>query len=180
MTKEELKAKKAAFEAKQKELNKLRADLEAEARENLTTFMTATLEEQVFSQYPFVQGVYWRQYTPYFNDGDTCEFSVNDVELVVSRAWFNTAKKTHKDDIYESESFEREGDPADDLVGEDTSMLSVSCYSGGPAELQAAERLANKIVHDYGEDLLKQVFGDHREIVVLRDGTYEAKEYDHE
>jgi hypothetical protein len=30
---------------------------------------------------PDVEAVRWQQYTPYFNDGDTCEFSVHDPEV---------------------------------------------------------------------------------------------------
>lgn len=28
---------------------------------------------------PEVTGIHWTQYTPYFNDGESCEFSVNDI-----------------------------------------------------------------------------------------------------
>jgi hypothetical protein len=31
-----------------------------------------------FQKYPNVLEVRWSQYTPYFNDGDTCDFSAND------------------------------------------------------------------------------------------------------
>lgn len=30
---------------------------------------------------PEVEAIRWRQYTPYFNDGDPCEFSVHDIEV---------------------------------------------------------------------------------------------------
>lgn len=33
---------------------------------------------EVFEKVPEVQSIRWQQYTPYFNDGDACEFSVND------------------------------------------------------------------------------------------------------
>jgi len=32
-----------------------------------------------FDTYPQVKTIYWSQYTPYFNDGDECVFSVNDI-----------------------------------------------------------------------------------------------------
>lgn len=34
--------------------------------------------QRFLDQCPEVTGVHWTQYTPYFNDGDSCEFSVND------------------------------------------------------------------------------------------------------
>lgn len=33
---------------------------------------------------PRVEAIRWSQYTPYFADGDPCEFSVNDLELKVA------------------------------------------------------------------------------------------------
>lgn len=37
----------------------------------------------IFEEYPQIESISWTQYTPYFNDGDSCEFSVNtwDIEL---------------------------------------------------------------------------------------------------
>lgn len=34
------------------------------------------LQELVFAEYPEVHAFRWYQYTPYFNDGDSCEFGV--------------------------------------------------------------------------------------------------------
>ena len=35
----------------------------------------------LFEKYPQVLSVRWNQYTPYFNDGETCEFSVNTAQI---------------------------------------------------------------------------------------------------
>jgi ArsR family metal-binding transcriptional regulator len=35
----------------------------------------------VFEEYPQVESISWTQYTPYFNDGDACEFSVNSYSI---------------------------------------------------------------------------------------------------
>lgn len=32
----------------------------------------------VFVEHPTIQTISWTQYTPYFNDGEPCEFSVHD------------------------------------------------------------------------------------------------------
>jgi len=32
----------------------------------------------VFIEHPTIQTISWTQYTPYFNDGEPCEFSVHD------------------------------------------------------------------------------------------------------
>jgi len=33
--------------------------------------------QEVFNEEPSLQSISWTQYTPYFNDGDACEFSCN-------------------------------------------------------------------------------------------------------
>lgn len=49
-------------------------------------FRTLVLEEfrQAFLIHPQYKSAEWIQYTPSFNDGDVCEFSISDVELVDS------------------------------------------------------------------------------------------------
>ena len=37
------------------------------------------LQKEIFTKYPELESFGWSQYTPYFNDGDTCIFSANDV-----------------------------------------------------------------------------------------------------
>ena len=44
--------------------------------------------EEIFEKYPAIETVSWTQYTPHFNDGDTCEFSVNtDVDINGEGEW---------------------------------------------------------------------------------------------
>lgn len=31
----------------------------------------------IFKKFPFIKGFSWTQYTPYFNDGEPCEFGIN-------------------------------------------------------------------------------------------------------
>lgn len=33
------------------------------------------------AKYPFVEKIVWKQYAPYFNDGEPCVFSVHDAEV---------------------------------------------------------------------------------------------------
>jgi hypothetical protein len=37
--------------------------------------------EEFFKETPEVEKVFWTQFSPYFNDGEPCEFSVHDIEL---------------------------------------------------------------------------------------------------
>lgn len=42
-----------------------------------------TVSAQFFKDFPEILSVYWAQYAPHFNDGDACEFSVNDVHFTI-------------------------------------------------------------------------------------------------
>jgi len=56
------------------------------AQQELAKKFQATAQElfkkttkNFFDSVPEIKAFYWSQYTPYFNDGDECVFSVNDV-----------------------------------------------------------------------------------------------------
>ena len=52
----------------------------AELREQITEESKAAFKEMsagIFAEFPAVERFSWTQYTPYFNDGDECTFSVN-------------------------------------------------------------------------------------------------------
>ena len=71
-----------ALEQNFKELN---AQMEA-ARKEMQAKSTGFIEAAVqnfLDECPEVESVSWTQYTPYFNDGDACEFSVNEVHYVL-------------------------------------------------------------------------------------------------
>lgn len=55
-----------------------------QARYKLISKVRNSLEDhflEVFNKYPEIKVIQWAQYTPYFNDGDTCEFYVNEFEV---------------------------------------------------------------------------------------------------
>ena len=58
--------------------------------------------KELFAARPEVLAVTWKQYTPYFNDGDTCEFSVGGWSVRLK----DTAEDSEGD--YGEEGFESE------------------------------------------------------------------------
>ena len=59
--------------------------------------------KEYFEKRPDVYGVRWTQYTPYFNDGDPCVFSMGAVSVFPTQADFED-----DDDDYEFESYGEE------------------------------------------------------------------------
>lgn len=72
---QELKDKADVFK---NELRKVMQEAVDKGKVLLNEALTA-----VFEEYPQIESISWTQYTPYFNDGDSCEFSVNtwNIEL---------------------------------------------------------------------------------------------------
>jgi hypothetical protein len=56
--------------------------LKAEMQENSKVLMKEAFRE-FLEKYDVVDNIFWTQYTPYFNDGESCEFSVGDVHLIL-------------------------------------------------------------------------------------------------
>jgi hypothetical protein len=56
-----------------KENSEIIADLRAKLNDKLKATLTFGSAE-LFEEFPELESFSWTQYTPYFNDGDTCEF----------------------------------------------------------------------------------------------------------
>lgn len=63
-----------------KNFNELNARIAAARKEmgSKSKVLIEAVAKQFLDKCPEVTGVHWTQYTPYFNDGDTCEFGVNE------------------------------------------------------------------------------------------------------
>lgn len=61
------------LEQQLEQLNKVREELESKAEEAILRSIGS-----LFKAVPTLQAISWTQTTPYFNDGDVCEFSVDE------------------------------------------------------------------------------------------------------
>lgn len=133
-----------------------RADMVKQIQTEFPNLLTPIL-----SQSKRIESIGWRQYTPYFNDGDECVFGV------------------HNDDLYING--EDEG-----TVG--TEFIQKRIWDGGKYIdnpnldkfeydlLQQIEKVLKEIPNDFYKDL----FGDHVKVTVYKDGRIEADQYDHD
>jgi hypothetical protein len=76
--------------------------LKAEMQENSKVLMKEAFRE-FLEKYDVVDNIFWTQYTPYFNDGESCEFSVGDAYLVLKddedACEYEGSTLTNKEDI---------------------------------------------------------------------------------
>jgi hypothetical protein len=94
----------------------------------------------LFTAYPNVKAIGWTQYTPYFNDGEPCVFSVNDLYVCDETCNIDSY------DIYSWNEVWRGGDDKYPLIAEVAGILQNA------------------------EDILLMMFGDHVKVVATPNG----------
>jgi len=133
----------------------VKSKMMAEGQEALKTEF-----QKVFEAYPKITVIKWNQYTPYFNDGDTCEFGVGS--FVISNAL--NAEEVSSYGEYEGET---EGEWAEELWG-DTAK-----------EYPLIRDLENFCNTGIGKEILLMTFEDHSIVTATCEG-FDIEEYEHE
>lgn len=98
----------------------------------------------VFDAVPDLESIQIIQYTPYFMDGDACEFSIHSVS-------FYNEEEPDTDWDYDFES---------------------------PSEQQVLKDALQGFIYS-NQDLMCEMYGDHAEITITRDGT-DISEHEHD
>lgn len=128
----------------------------------------------VFEQNPELKGFRWTQYTPYFNDGNSCEFGVNDFELLHPEDQYNELSK------YEEEERGGYHDCLDIIKGRVNYLLGwYRAPEGYTSPLRKAYNSVKDFLHEFDESDLEKMFGDHVEITVTPEGV-EVDGYSHD
>lgn len=89
---------------------------------------------------PEVTGVHWVQYTPYFNDGESCEFDVNEICFHILDEY------EELDSFYESTTIYKQ----DDLDKAIADLKTAEEYTNNP--VQWREYHTRKYVEKYGRE----------------------------
>lgn len=134
--------------------------IQEKKRQMIEQFRTefATIGAAFFEAVPRLKSLTWTQYTPYFMDGDPCEFSVNTVSFAT-------------DENEELENY-REFEEADgSFSGEAYTLKSLVTSE----EYKLCEKMEKIIYGNSG--LMQDLFGDHA-LVVLRASGVIVEEYE--
>jgi hypothetical protein len=130
---------------------------------------------EYFKLYPFITSISWTQYTPYFNDGDPCVFSIQEPALELSAAFVSANPGLN----LIGSSYSKKEPEKDD----DTKSLTLDTYDftkeQGKAypDMRAAVNAITELFE--AEDILLHVFGDHAEIIVTPK-EISVEEYEHD
>ncbi len=126
--------------------------------EELQPILQAVLDD------PTVVEFGWRQYTPYFNDGDPFTFSAHGT-------WVRTTADKDADEDELEMSGHRSLGKVTGSLNEQTRKWEKGPYEGpDEARYQRCKALEGAVEGGHFENVLLDAFGDHAEITVRRDG----------
>lgn len=155
------------------EFHKLREELSKRLQGEFKNLIS-----EVFEANPEVYGIVWNQYTPYFNDGEPCEFTVSDFEPVMSLKEF-TARQEDKgepDEFYADKYQEYlECGSAYNFEDENCGMDWMRYSSTEKESFKEAIEQISKIP----DDVFRDMFGDHVTVLATRD-KITTEEYSHD
>ena len=123
--------------------------------------------KEFFDKNKNVTAIVWTQYTPYFNDGDTCEFNVND-------ATFTNAPDP------ESVTW-GEYDGNEEVAADGSEIFTWGGWGECPNGLNKSmcEAFSKMIQSSEMEDVMKAMFGDHVKVIATPEG-FDVDDYEHD
>lgn len=162
----ELKEKLAILAAKNKEIDKLKKDLVNESSKVFDEF-----RKEFFVNYPEIKSFSWNQYTPYFNDGDTCVFSANTDYIKVNGEHVDDCEWYNEKTVTNWGTYNREKKVYEGRVEVPNPKFNKS--------LSDATDMITEFLGQFDDNFYSSRFGDHAEVTVTADGI-ETEDYEHE
>ena len=156
----------AILREKQEGIKKLKEEM-LEASNKIFTEMTKV----IFEEHPKVKSFGWNQYTPYFNDGDTCEFSPNVDYIYINGMSVDESEWINENIITSYGNWNRE-----EKVYEGRTEVPNLNYD---SELVKANDDIKEFLRNFDNDFFMSQFGDHAEVTVTAEGV-SVDEYEHD
>lgn len=153
---------------------------------------------EFFEAYPNATEIVWSQFTPYFNDGDSCHFSVNEFELRVNPDSLSDDVKKFYDPEDEDGGYGRGNscacyalraieDTKDNRENTtDANEYYKKRYAG--VTLRSLTEEEKSMIKDFKElelachqipEILETVLGDHVSVIATKEG-FRITDYDHD
>jgi hypothetical protein len=127
---------------------------------------------QIFEKHSVLESFGWTQYTPYFNDGDTCYFNVYIDEPYINGEYGEELDCLSKKNISNYGTWNREKKIYEGRVEVDNPNYN--------KELSEAYDDVYNFLNMFDEDYFLDAFGDHVQITVKKDGTIDTEECEHD
>jgi hypothetical protein len=127
--------------------------------------------KHIFDKYPTLESFGWSQYTPYFNDGDTCIFSANTDYLNINGEYVDESNWSQKTKVIDWGNWNKDTRKYEGRVEEDNDDYD-------PILSEASNEIVD-FLGQFDNDFYLSKFGDHAEITVTKDGV-DISDYDHD
>lgn len=135
---------------------------------------------EFFLNFPEVKAIRWEQYTPYFNDGDPCHFSVCDPRIYLSDEPIDDDDRWDSNwkDLYTLRDEDAEEVELESKWGHKYKQKPFTPLGLG------LEDLSNKMCSQEGEEIFEHVFGDHVLVTVKAEHVirtiFDTAEFEHD
>ena len=183
---------------KMKELLDRKAALNKEISAISETVFTESSQE-LFDKHPLLESFSWTQYTPYFNDGDTCSFGVNEEPRRVTingitfdpdEIYISTSKQNPDYDSkihdykmrYIDRTQEEMVQEMLDYTFDDIDDVKHKISDLGMTYLEYRDLIGDicDFLSSQDESFLNDTFGDHAQVTVDRNGNTDTDHYEHD
>lgn len=129
----------------------------------------SALEEAVkelFDEYPNLHAIRWEQYTPYFNDGESCVFGVGDARI----------KMKGQEETEDGGDYD---DGFDDWSEWSEKYRAEQKEEPYPKGFKKAYLAVKEVFSAIPDEMMLAIFDDHVRVTATRDG-FEVDEYSHD
>lgn len=133
--------------------------------------------QRVLDEVPDVE-VKWNQYTPYFNDGDPCEFSVGDASFKIPGVTDDSSDDWGREGYMDASDPVIKGGPEEKYEHGKGYFKTGREFPAHPGAEAIAE-LSKAIGGGAFENVLLDAFGDHAVIAVTKD-KIDVEYYEHD
>jgi hypothetical protein len=136
---------------------------------------TLKMLKELIHSTPEVLAIRWSQYIPGFNDGEPCEFSINDLEIKFNPEYLPVNTETTYNDRGEEEEDDHfvSGDYIDDFFNHQMDVINVEEISRLEKKVQLFYDMHNALSSH--QDTLRTMFDDNSQITVTREGIQKEK-----
>ena len=129
------------------------------------------LQKEIFTKYPELESFGWSQYTPYFNDGDTCIFSANTDYIKMNDEYAEDSNWFNKNNVIDWGKWNNSTRGYEGRVEEPNNLYNKKLAN-------AHDEIVNFLSY-FDDDFYLSKFGDHAEIIITKDSlTIEDLDHD--
>lgn len=135
-----------------------------------------------FNENPGIKAVKWAQYSPYFNDGEECVFSVNSPTFTNAEGEDLDEVSVYgdydgdNDEIWATDNISYVlGDSGKKYYEKEQNLIN----SGGGINVEYCNYFSELIQSSELEDIFYDTFGNHAQVTVTKDGI-DVDDYDHD